>query len=162
MTNAEADPVSLGQMMAEKLSIPEVLGVTDLAWRTAQVPAKGPQRSFVHGSGATRTGGLLETGETAPFEAAHPVLDGSGTVPEELRHFVTTFAGTDEQDPVEAMIITRILGPENLLLHSDLDDVRIFDLKLAHRPLLSVRSIAEKETYAQLFMSLCIRNPLEL
>ena len=155
LTDAEAEPVSPGQMMAEELSVPEVLGVTDLAWRAAQVPAKGPKSSFVHGRRATRTGGLLETDETTPFETAHPVLDGPGTVPEEFRHFVTTFAGIYEQDPVEAMVISRVLGPEYLLLNSDLHDVCIFDLQLAHRPLLSARSITEKR-YMRNYLCRCV------
>jgi len=144
LANADGHVITLGQMMTEQLPIPKVLRVAEFARRAAKVPVKPLKLSLVEQAWSSGAGRFLQPRETARLKALEPVFHGARTLAKELRHMVTALSGEHKQNPVEAMVIARLLGTENLLADGNLHDLGIFDFQLAHGFLLSVSSITER------------------
>jgi hypothetical protein len=70
-------------------------------------------------------------------------MNRAPTAPEELCHLGTTEAAADQKYAMQAMVISRLLGSQDFILHGKSNDPCIFDLKLAHGFLLPVSTILE-------------------
>jgi len=79
LVDADVHSVVLGQVMAEQLSVPEILVITELTRKSAQILANGMVEGFIQRSWPPRTRHLLKTRKTALFKMPHPVLNGAGT-----------------------------------------------------------------------------------
>jgi hypothetical protein len=142
---SKGNPILFRQVMAEKLSIPQRLIIPEITRRPTQIMPDSLADSFVHTGRTSRTRFFLESGKTTVFKAPHPVLNGAGTVPEQFSDLIATQSGTHQQDPVQTVIIARILGSHDFILHCELHNLGILDLELTHDLLLSAYSVAEKK-----------------
>jgi hypothetical protein len=128
--------VGLLEMMTEELPIPEVLIISEFQGAATQIPANGLQLPFSQDGRPPTAGRLLQPCKTTVVEPPNPVLDGARTLVKELCHFITVQPAADEQQPMESMIVTGVLGSRDFLLDGDPHDLRIRDLQFAHGPLL--------------------------
>jgi hypothetical protein len=64
-------------------------------------------------------------------------------------------SGANQEDAVKLMIVSRLIGSQNFLLHRNPYDVCLFNFELAHNT-PSYREYNRLAAYAQLIMSLCI------
>ena len=127
--------------MTEKLSVPQVLSITELKRQTAKIFANGLKQSLAQHWWTSRTGNLLQSCKTALLKATHPVLNRASTASEELCHLGTTEAAADQKYAMQPVVISRLLGSHNFILYCKPNDLCIFDLKLAHGSLLPVSTI---------------------
>ncbi len=137
LPDPQADGEPLGEVVAQELAIPEALGVPQgLGWPPQVAPQPTPQAGIEHAR-APGPGGLLESAEPVRLEPADPVLHGSRAVAEQLGHLVASRPPADQEDPVKAVLVPRLLRPEDLLPHRDLHGLCIGDLEFAHSHPLS-------------------------
>jgi hypothetical protein len=106
--------------------------------------SKALVKVFVQGSRATGARRLLQAREATLFKTADPVLHGPAAVSEQFRHFTARKSGAYQHDPMETVVISRLLGSENFLLYRNPNNVRIFNFEFAHGSLLSARKIAKR------------------
>jgi hypothetical protein len=144
LTHANSYPVGIGQMVAEELSVPQVLRVFELSRRPTKIFAHRFSQGFIHGRGTARTRLLLQTSKTALFKTAYPGLNSTGAVTKQLGHLVATESSADHENPMEPMVISRFIGPKNFILNRNPHNFCISDFQFAHRYLLSAHSIAER------------------
>jgi hypothetical protein len=69
------------------------------------------------------------------FEAPHPILNGPWSIPEELRDLESTHALGNEQQPVQAMIISGFRIPANLILQPENHGRGIGNHEWLHAPM---------------------------
>jgi hypothetical protein len=119
-------------MMAKKLTIPEILRISKLPWGQAQINANPSTDIFINERRATRSRGLSKSRKAAFFKPAYPVLNGTPPVAEKLGHLSATKPRAHKKNAVKPVIISRLLGSYDLLLHSNSHNLCIFNLKLAH------------------------------
>ena len=103
--------------MTEKLSVPQVLSITELKRRTAKIFANSLKQCFAQHGWTSRTGNLLQSCKTALLKTTHPVLNRPSTAPEELCHLGTTEATADQNYAMQPVVISRLLGSHNFILH---------------------------------------------
>jgi len=131
--------------MAQQLTIPEIMGITKLARRSAQIPRHGLALPFIQCGRAPGTRSIFKSGESALLKSPYPVLNGSSAMSEEFCHLRARESLAHQQNAVETVVITRLLRPKYLLLYGNLHKIRIFDLEFPHGFLLSANSIAERD-----------------
>jgi hypothetical protein len=146
LPNAQMHLKAQGQVMAKKLSVPEVLSVSQFARRQSQISFKPLTDTCIQHRWTARALDILEPCKSAFFKAMNPILYGARAVAEKMRYLGTAIAGTYQQDAVKFMIISGFIRSQNFLLHRNSYNVRFFDFKLAHIKyiLLPAISIAEK------------------
>jgi hypothetical protein len=138
LADTDMDLISLGQMMAEKPSIPEILVVTELTRQSAQIPPNCLSHGFVKGGRTTRTKVVLKASKTSLLESPDPVLNGPRTPSKDAGYLVTTEPRAYQENPVKAVVVTGLLRSKDFILQCESHDFSIPDLKLAHRYPLSV------------------------
>jgi hypothetical protein len=119
-------------MMANKLTIPQILRISKLPWRTAQINCNPSADILINEGRATGSLGLFKPRKATFFKPPYPVLDGTPPMAEKLGYLSATKPGTHEKNAVKPVIISRLLGSHDLLLHSNSHKPCIFNLKLAH------------------------------
>jgi hypothetical protein len=120
-------------MMAKKLTVPEILSISKLPRRTAQINTNPGTDIVINKGRATWSRSLFKPCKATFFKSAHPVLNSTWPMAEKVSNLWATEPGANKQDAVKPVIISRLLGSQNLLLHSDSHDLSILNLKLAHR-----------------------------
>jgi hypothetical protein len=133
LSNSDIYSELLGQVVTQELSIPQILRVSQIAWRTTQITPDTLLNVSIQGGWASRSLNLLKTSKTASFKTMNPVLYGSRTVPEKLCHLRAAISGAYQKDAMKLMIVSRLIGSQNFLLHRYSHDVRIFDFEFAHK-----------------------------
>ena len=133
LSSAQANAVGPMQMMSEQFSIPEVLGIAELAGGPPQVTVSLRQLRLRQSRRTPRPVSLFQSCKTAPLKSVHPTLHRRGILPQPLCRLVTIHALADEQQPVQAMLVARFLRAQNLLLQCHTHDVDIGNLQLSHK-----------------------------
>ena len=64
---------------------------------------------------------LYEARKPFVFKASHPVLHGSRRVTQQLRNLASRHPLGHQQNPVQPMIVPRLLGPPDLILERKYD-----------------------------------------
>jgi hypothetical protein len=118
-------------MMSQQLPIPEVLGVAELAGRPPQISIHLRQLRQREPRRAARPLSFLQPGKASPLKSVHPTLHGRGILSQPLGDLVAVHALADEQQPMQAMVIARLVGTENLLLQRNQHDANIGNLQLS-------------------------------
>jgi hypothetical protein len=124
-------------VVAEKLSFPEILTISELMGGSPEITANGVQRTFIKSGRTSGSRYIFQTRKAAPFKAFHPVLYSTRAVPKKFCNLITTESSTYQQDSMKSMVIAGYLRSYNLLLYSNSHDVLVFDFKFAHSSLLS-------------------------
>jgi hypothetical protein len=130
--------------MAQQFPIPQILGIAQIHRGETKIEAYQPLCLFFQRTWTTRTLPLLKPSKTAAFKPPNPILDRAMAMTEKVRHLPTTEARTNQKNPVQAMIITRFLGPHDLVLQRQSHDFGIFNLQFLHGPLLSEGNLTTK------------------
>jgi len=134
----------LFKMIAKKFPIPKVLSISELTGIASELRGDFFKDSLFYPARTTWTGCLFQTCKTTFLKTANPVLNSAGAVAEKLCDFITAKAVTNQQDPMETMIIPGFLGSHNFLLNGYLHYVCLFYFKSAHDFLLLANSIAKR------------------
>ena len=162
LSGPQVHPVSLGQVMGQELSIPEVLLIAPGAGRASQVTAHCLLLGLGKPNGPTGALSLLQAGKTRSLETVNPALDGARVLPQPFGHPVAAKALTDEQDSMQAMVVTRIFGAGNFLLDRQSHDFNIGNLQPLHRctsqTILGPRGLGIQFYYAVLLMTPCLNE----
>jgi hypothetical protein len=103
-------------MMREQSAIPEVLGMPQFARLHPQIVFNLLPGPFVQAPRPARPFALPQTAQAFRLEAPHPSFYGSGMLAQPLGHLVTTDPLGREQNPVEAVVVARLLGACDLIL----------------------------------------------
>ena len=85
-------------------------------------------------AGSSRSLAFAQSVQAALLEAAHPALHRGPVLTEQIGDFAARLTGGHEQQPVQAMVVARLLASPDLLLNGDSHYLSILDLQLAHRP----------------------------
>lgn len=111
--------------------------------------SNGLPYASIQASWPSWTPGRLKSSKTAMFESSDPALDSPSTVAKKLCHVATAQARTYTKNAMQTVIVTRLLGPLDFVLHSQTHDFGIFHLKLSHSSLLLLREHTIEKHYAQ-------------
>jgi hypothetical protein len=120
------------QVVCQQLAIPQVLPVAQVAGRLAQHPLQVSPLVGLEPCRASIALAFLQARKAIGVESVDPALHGHRILAQERRRFAATQAMTDQQHPMEPVIISGFFRAENFLLDSDLHDVHVTDLKFAH------------------------------
>src|SRR5271157_3309939 len=132
LSRTQANAVGLIQMMGEQLSIPEIVRIAELAGRVPQVAFHLPQLRRREPRRTARPLSFLQPRQASPLKTVHPTLHGRGILSQPLSHLVTIQALADEQQSMQAMVVTRLVRSKNLLLQRHAQEVNIRNLQLPH------------------------------
>jgi hypothetical protein len=132
LSNTQFNTVLLRQVMAEKFTVPLILGVSQITWGASQVTSNPPEEFFVQRGGAACSEALLQTGKPTLLKAPYPVLNSAAALAHEFRHFRATAPGTHEKNAMQSMVITGFLRTENLVLNRDPHKFGIVYFQFAH------------------------------
>jgi hypothetical protein len=120
-------------MMAKKLTVPEILRISKLPGRTAHINTNPITDILIDKGRTTWSRSLFKPCKATFFKSAHPILNSTWPMAEKFSNLWATEPGANKQNAVKPVIISRLLGSQNLLLHSDSHDLCILNLKSAHR-----------------------------
>jgi hypothetical protein len=120
------------KVMGEQFAVPEVLYVTEFPRVAPQVIIDGLPLSFIEPSRTPLPFTFTQCGEAAFFKTLRPAFDRAGILTESIGNLITAKAMGYQEDPVQTVIITGFLRPQNLLLHCNSHDFLIKDLQFAH------------------------------
>jgi hypothetical protein len=120
------------QVVCQQFAIPQVLPAAQVAGRLAQHPLQVSPLVGLESCGAPVALAFLQARKSIGVESVDPALHGHRILAQERRHFTATQAVTDQQHPMEPVVISGFFRAENFLLDSDLHDVRVTDLEFAH------------------------------
>ena len=120
------------QMMTEKLTIPEILRISKLPRRAAQISSNPVTNVSIDKRRTAGSRCLLKTCKATFFKSPDPVLNSPWPVAKKFSHLRATDPRANKQNAVEPVIVSRLLRSQNLLLQSNSHDFCICNLKLAH------------------------------
>jgi len=118
--------------MAEKFSVPQILGVSQITRGASQVSSNPPEEFLVQRGRAACSEALLQTGKPTLLKAPHPVLNCATALAHEFRYFRATAPGTHEKNTMQSMVITGLLRTENLILNRNPHEFGIVYFQSAH------------------------------
>jgi hypothetical protein len=118
--------------MAKKVSILEILRMSKLTRTSSKIPSNSFADIFINDRRPARSRCIFKSRKTTFLKRAHAVLNSAWTLTEEFRHAIATEPITYKHNPMRPVIISRLFGSQNLLLHSDSHHVCIDDLKPTH------------------------------
>ena len=144
LPHAKLHSIARIQVMTEQLSIPKILRMAEVKRRATKILSDSIEQLLIHSRRASRTLCLFKTGKTALLKTLCPILNCASTVAKKLRNLPTTESLAQQQYPMETMIISRLFGPKNFLLHSALQNLGICNLDPAHNALLFLCNIPER------------------
>jgi hypothetical protein len=130
------------KMMGEQFAVPEILCMTEFSRVSPQVIIDGLPLSFIEPSRAPLSFTFTQPGEAAFLKTIHPAFDRAGILPESIGNIVTAKAVGYQEDPMQTVIITGFLRPQNLLLHCNYHDLLIRDLQFTHVHVLLPKTMA--------------------
>lgn len=161
LPNSQMDPVKLFQMVRQQLAVPEVLPIAKLRRLASEVSIDSFPLNFCEPPWAAAPFALLQACKAALLEPLGPAFNSSRILAQKIGNVVTAQSLGKQQDSVQPVIITGLLGSENLLLHGNLHDLNIRNLQFAHSLALPAHNMAgrrsiNQQNYAALFMSFCI------
>ncbi len=143
LSDAQLYPEPLRQVMTQELSIPQILGVPQLARRATQIATQTLTDTRIQRRWTPGARNLLQTGKTALFKTMDPVLHSPRTVSEKGCDFGAAIPGADQEDSMKLMIVPRLIRPQNFLLNRNSNNVRILDFEFAHG-ILPLRGVYQK------------------
>jgi hypothetical protein len=120
------------QMRREQLAVPQMTGMPKLLRVASQV---APQRRPLLGAqrgGPTRTRPVTQAGQSLGFKARHPALHRSSIFPKHVGDLLAAVAAGDQQQPVQPMVVPRLIGPSEFLLDGQSHDVGISNDQFSH------------------------------
>ena len=120
--------ISLRQVVRQELPVPEVLAITPVAGKAPQVTAHRRQLGLPELRGTTRSLSFLQPREAPALETVHPPLNRTGILAQPIGHLIAARAPADEQDSVQAMVVTRVLRASDFLLNGQTHDFNISNL----------------------------------
>jgi hypothetical protein len=93
LADTELDTELFSDVVAEELSVPEVLVITERPGALPQVLAQGHHGFLVQRAWPSGLFFLPEAGKATLLEPVNPTLDRPGAVPKQPRYFVTSLIG---------------------------------------------------------------------
>jgi hypothetical protein len=120
------------KVMGEQFAVPEILYMAEFSRVSPQVIIEGLPLSFTEPSRTPLSFTFAQTSEAAFLKTVHPAFDRARILPESIGNIVTAKAVGYQEDPMQTVIITGFLRPQNLLLHCNSHNLLIRDLQFAH------------------------------
>jgi hypothetical protein len=136
LPHAELHPIELGQVVRQKLTVPQVLLVSQVTGIGSQIPIHLAQMLVRKPPWTTGALALFQTHKAIPFEPVHPPLDGTRILSQPLRNPMTAQSVSNQQNPVQAVVVPGFFRSHNFLLNGNLHNFRIGDLQFSHSPAL--------------------------
>ena len=102
----------------EALSIPQVARQSRSFWRLPQYRSNDLKLGIIQASSSPATLVLHQSGQAIALEAPDPVFHSARSVAQQCGNLRTRHALSHQQNPVESMVITRLLAATNLILQS--------------------------------------------
>jgi hypothetical protein len=136
-------------MMRQEFSVPEVLRISQLSWTSPQITVYRLPLSFIEPSWATGAFPLLQPSKTVSLKSIDPALDSDRILPQPLCHLVAANAIANQQNSMQAMIVSGLLRSCNFLLYCQTHDFDISNFQFAHRNALLALYYDKKDAISQ-------------
>ena len=125
-------PVAQAQMRREQLAVPQMTRMTEFLRIASQVtpqrrPLLGVQRSW-----PTRSHPVAQAGQSMGFKTRHPALHRPPIFPKQVGDLLAAVAASDQQQPVQPMVLPRLIGPSDFLLDGQSHDLGISNFEFSH------------------------------
>jgi hypothetical protein len=130
------------KVMREQFAVPEVLFMTEFSRVSPQVIIDGFPLSFIEPSRTPLPLTFTQRGESAFLKTLHPAFNCTRILPESITNVIAAETMCYQEDPVQAVIITGFLRPQNFLLYCNSHDLLIRDLQFAHVHVLLTKTMA--------------------
>jgi hypothetical protein len=128
----ENDLLSLGYMVGQEFSVPEVLRISEISGRFPQIIVDALQLFGRQPLRSSLPFPVLEATESLRFEAPDPSLNGRRIVAQKLTNLIGGHTPAHKQYTVKAVIISRFFRTMNLILHGDFHHFPIGDHQTFH------------------------------
>ena len=136
LSQPKVHSVAAAQMFLEGRAVPRARGKAKVARCFPQIGLYSPPLNGVERPRATGALGLVKAFESPRLESSHPALHGAGTLPKPLGDFRTRPTGSDEQQCVQTMLVTRYFVAINLAPDHRLHKLCTLQLLLNHMGLI--------------------------
>jgi hypothetical protein len=124
--------VAQAQMSREQLALPQMTGMTKRLWVASQVTPQRHPWLGVQRSGSPRTSPVAHAGQSMGFKTRHPALHRPSIFPQHVGDLLAAVAAGDQQQPVQPMVVPRLIGPSDFLLDGQAHDVGISKDQVSH------------------------------
>ena len=126
--HSEAPPEKRG----EALAIPQVARQSRSFWRLTQYRSNDFKLGIIQASSSPATLVLHQSGQPFALEAPYPVFHSARGVAQQCGNLRARHALSHQQNPVESMVVTRLLAATNLILQGHHHRFAIADLQCLH------------------------------
>jgi hypothetical protein len=124
--------VAQAKMRREQLAVPQMTGMAKLLRVTSQVtPQRRPLLGVQRGR-PTRTHPVAQACQSMGFESPHPALHRPPIFPKPFGDLLAAVAASDQQQPVQPMVVPRLIGSSDFLLDGQSHDVGISNFQFSH------------------------------
>lgn len=103
-------------MHREQLAVPQLTGMTEFLRLASQVTPQRRPLCGVQRGGPASTRPVAQAGRSMGFEPCHPALHRSSIFPKQVGNLMAAMAAGDQQQPVQPMVVPRLIGPSDFLL----------------------------------------------
>jgi hypothetical protein len=122
----------LGDMMGQERPVPEILRISEISRRFSQIMVDIPHLVQRKPLGTSLPFPVLQAAESSRLEALDPSLNRRRVMAKKLTYLVGRHTPARKQYSVKTVIISRFLGPMNLVLQSDFHYLPVGDLQTFH------------------------------
>ena len=116
LTNPKLNPKPLPNERRQALAVPKVAFKSMILRRAPDGAGDLPQLHPNKTLGPPRPIRIRQTGKSLLFKAVHPVSHGPRRISQYLSHLAATHTLGNQQQGVEPMVITRLIGSPDLVL----------------------------------------------
>ena len=127
-----APPVAQAQMRCEQRAVPQMTGMTEFLRLASYVTPQRRPLLGVQRGGPTRTRPFAQASQSVGFEAVHPSLHRPPIFAKQCGDLLAAVAAGDQQQPVQPMVVPRLIGPSDFLLDGHAPDVSISNDQFSH------------------------------
>ncbi len=152
LANPHHNLLGLLNMIRQKLSIPEILGVPKLPRRSSQIPIHDLQLLRRQSPTAPRFFMIFQTAESMGLKPLNPPLNSHWMMPKQLSHFIAGPSPTNKQYSMKTMIVTRFLRTKDFILQCDFHNLWVSNFQTSHGASLLNPIIHEECDYSNYFI----------
>jgi hypothetical protein len=116
LTHAQSDLVALREVCGQQLAVPQVSNMTEITGATAQVAFQCSPLLGIQASRSAMALTIAHAVQSVFFKAFDPTLNGAPVFTKKIGNLLATLAARQKQQAVQSMVITRLVGPGDLLL----------------------------------------------
>jgi hypothetical protein len=135
------------QMLGQQLTIPQTGRVAELGGTAPEILAQQHPLACVNRLRTARAFAFSQSIQTLRLERIDPTLHRTPIFAEQFRNLLTALSRSNQQQTMQAMVISSFLGPDNFLLNGDSHNVGVSNLQSSHDSLSHVESYCHYNSF---------------